>query len=99
MEQAKAISGALDSCNAVKGEADGNGEHQAVVVVGKKAMTKWSSSTTATTTRADSPDEGNSLSSTWHIYDNPFLSHCDVAEINARGPPLFALRFPELFVF
>lgn len=49
--------------------------------------------------RADSPDERNSLSSTWHIYDNPFGKYCDVSEINSRGPPLFALRFPELFVF
>lgn len=43
---------------------------------------------------------GESLhSEKWRIYDNPLLSLCDISEINSRGPPLFALRFPDLFVY
>ena len=52
--------------------------------------------------RADtsSPDcESHSQTSNWHIYDNPLLSLCDISEINSRGPPLFALKIPDLFVF
>lgn len=36
---------------------------------------------------------------TWHLIDNPFISLCDISEINQRAPPLFALRFPNLFVY
>ncbi|XP_075680751.1 protein EFR3 homolog stmA isoform X2 [Dermatophagoides pteronyssinus] len=34
-----------------------------------------------------------------HVYDNPLLSICDISQINSRAPPLFALRFPNLFVY
>lgn len=34
-----------------------------------------------------------------HVYDNPLLSLCDISQINSRAPPLFALRFPNLFVY
>lgn len=35
----------------------------------------------------------------WHVYDNPLLSLSNFNKINPRGPPLFALRFPDLFVY
>lgn len=34
----------------------------------------------------------------WHFYDNPLKEICNT-EVNERGPPLFALKFPELFVY
>ncbi|KAJ6222144.1 hypothetical protein RDWZM_000689 [Blomia tropicalis] len=46
-----------------------------------------------------SRDRSNHFSNNWHIYKNPLLSFCDVSEVNSRGPPLFALRFPDLFVY
>lgn len=36
----------------------------------------------------------------WHLYDNPLIQLCDMSQIeNSRAPPLFALRFPNLFVY
>lgn len=34
-----------------------------------------------------------------HVYDNPFQAICDFNEVNPRAPPLFAIRFPDLFVY
>lgn len=43
--------------------------------------------------------QANQSHPTWHLIDNPFMSLCDISEINQRAPPLFALRFPNLFVY
>ncbi|XP_075585439.1 protein EFR3 homolog stmA isoform X1 [Dermatophagoides farinae] len=40
-----------------------------------------------------------SIEGNCHVYDNPLLSLCDISQINSRAPPLFALRFPNLFVY
>ncbi len=34
----------------------------------------------------------------WHFYENPFKELCNTT-VNERGPPLFALKFPDLFVY
>lgn len=50
---------------------------------------------------SDTVDSGNQTmkATNWHIYDNPLLNLCDIGEFNTRGPPLFAIRFPDLFVY
>ncbi|CAG2104067.1 unnamed protein product [Medioppia subpectinata] len=35
----------------------------------------------------------------WHFYENPLKELCAESEVNGVGPPLFALKFPELFVY
>ncbi|XP_054157072.1 protein EFR3 homolog B-like isoform X2 [Oppia nitens] len=35
----------------------------------------------------------------WHFYDNPLRELCSETDVNSAGPPLFALKFPELFVY
>ncbi|UXI21548.1 hypothetical protein NH340_JMT07491 [Sarcoptes scabiei] len=38
-------------------------------------------------------------SQSWNIHYNPLLSLCDQEEISNQSTPLFALRFPNLFVY
>jgi len=35
----------------------------------------------------------------WHFYENPLKEMCTDSVVNSAGPPLFALKFPELFVY
>ena len=37
--------------------------------------------------------------SDWRIMENPILEMVDMSKTSAKGPPLFALRFPDLFVY
>jgi len=49
--------------------------------------------------KEDNPNHENDTNEIeWHIYDNPLKEICN-SEVNERGPPLFALKFPELFVY
>lgn len=45
-------------------------------------------------------EQSESNNNTWHIYNNPLIPFVEINEvISSRGPPLFALRFPDLFVY
>ena len=51
---------------------------------------------------SDGPEGGDTTDGgtekEWHFYDNPLKEIC-TSEVNSKGPPLFALKFPELFVY
>lgn len=35
----------------------------------------------------------------WNIVDNPLMALCNMSNIDSKAPPLFALRFPDLFIY